>query len=167
MLIAIGVLLVAWLASHYFGVGFVIDAALLYITYALIGWTAFMFLSAMVKWLYSVFKADSLADLEACAEKLADILATLSVELILIMTGFALAKIAKKTQAAVKGAIDDAMNARRARKKKPPAKTRAEVQQEIVERMGKNVRNHPLRKAYEDEVAALSRYKDKIKSNRT
>jgi len=145
VLIAIGVLLVAWLASHYFGVGFVIDAALLYITYALIGWTAFTFLSSMIKWLYSVYKADSLDDLEACAEKFADILATLSLEVLLIMSGFALAKIAKKAQGAAKGAkqaIDDAMDARRARKKAAAGGTQARVNSKSSEAF-KDSSKHP------------------------
>ncbi|MDH2433318.1 RHS repeat-associated core domain-containing protein [Pokkaliibacter sp. MBI-7] len=44
---------------------------------------------------------------------------------------------------------------------------RAEAESTILERVGSNFKHHPLRQAYETEVAALSRYADKIRPDMT
>ena len=79
-IISVVVVLVAWAASHFFGVGFAIDAILLAIGFVMIGWAIFGAMKKLLKCLKLVKNAESLSDLDKAAEMMADAIVALGVE---------------------------------------------------------------------------------------
>ena len=79
-IISVVVVLVAWAASHFFGVGFAIDAILLAIGFVMIGWAIFGAMMKLLKCLKLVKNAESLSDLDKAAEMMADAIVALGVE---------------------------------------------------------------------------------------
>jgi len=79
-IVSVVVVLVAWAASHFFGVGFAIDAILLAIGFVMIGWAIFGAMKKLLKCLKLVKNAESLSDLDKAAEMMADAIVALGVE---------------------------------------------------------------------------------------
>ena len=169
-IVATVAVLVIWAGSHFVaGAGLAIDAVMIAVGWIFIGWGIFNLVKDMIKLFFVIKKANSLDELDAASKKLADILVQFGADVIIGLLTRGAGKL--KRNADTKrdlGADDvDAGPKPKKEKEKAPPKTRDETQQEIVDRMGKDIKNHPLRKAYEDDVADLARYKDKIKPNMT
>ncbi|VFR41738.1 MafB-related protein [plant metagenome] len=71
--------LVVWAGSHAVGVGFIADAALLGIGFALVGWAIFDAIGALAEFFHQTLNAQSTDDLDKAAQSLARCVTTIGV----------------------------------------------------------------------------------------
>ena len=172
-IISVAVVLAAWAASHFAGIGFAIDAVLIAIGWIMLGWAIFSAMRSLLKCLKLIHHAESLEDLDKAAKMFADAVTQFGVDVIIgLLTRGAGKMRAKASAKPGAGSKADTPQKTKAdieaeNRTKSQVKTRSETQQDIVDKMGKDLKGNPLRKDYEDEVSALSRYKDRISPDMT
>ena len=121
-IISIAVVLAAWAASHFFGVGFAVDVILVAIGFVMMGWAIFSAVRSLWKCVKSIHKAKSLDDLEKAAKMFADTVTQFGVDFFVGL----LTRGAGKMRAKKANAKPDAGGG----KADTPQKTKAEIEAE-------------------------------------
>lgn len=121
-IISIAVVLAAWAASHFFGVGFAVDVILVAIGFVMMGWAIFSAVRSLWKCVKSIHKAKSLDDLEKAAKMFADTVTQFGVDFFVGL----LTRGAGKMRAKKANAKPDAGGG----KADTPEKTKAEIEAE-------------------------------------
>ncbi len=82
-IISVAVVLAAWAASHFAGIGFAIDAVLIAIGWIMLGWAIFSAMRSLLKCLKLIHHAESLEDLDKAAKMFADAVTQFGVDVII------------------------------------------------------------------------------------
>ena len=80
-IISTAVVLAAWAASHFFGVGFAIDVILIAVGFIMMGWAIFSAMRGLWKCVKKIHYADSMDDLDDAAKMFAQVVTDFGVEL--------------------------------------------------------------------------------------
>lgn len=82
-IVSIAVVLAAWAASHFTGVGFAVDAILVAIGWAILGWSIFSAVTKLWKWVKHIYHATTLQELDDASKMFAKIVTDFGAELLI------------------------------------------------------------------------------------
>lgn len=174
VLAIIAAVLSLWVLSHATPIGYIIDAVMLAAGWIAIGWAIFGVIKKLFRALKKILNAGTIAELDEAGEMLATAIETFGADMFLaaVLKGASKANLGEKGADAGKALFDRVTTPKAPAPKARantlrPVRPRADIEDDIIRNTVSDVKNHPLRREYEDKVKGLSRYKARIRQDMT